>query len=43
MLTQRLDHVAVISNDSDRLQSFYIDTFGVTVEFDVRSFPTDLA
>ena len=34
MLTQGLDHVAVITNDSDRLQAFYIDMFAATVESD---------
>ena len=39
MLTQGLDHVAVITNDSDRLQAFYIEMFGATVEFDGEEFP----
>ncbi len=39
MLTKGLDHVAVITNDSDRLQSFYIDMFGATVESDGEEFP----
>ena len=39
MLTQGLDHVAVITNDSDRFQSFYIDMFGATVESDGEEFP----
>ncbi len=30
MLTQGLDHVAVITKDSDRLQAFYIEMFGAT-------------
>ena len=34
MLTDGLDHVAVITNDADRLQRFYIDVFGATVERD---------
>ena len=43
MLTQGLDHVAVIANDSDRLQAFYVDMFGATVEFDGEEFPAGLA
>ena len=39
MLTQGLDHVAVITKDSDRLQRFYIDMFGATVESDGEEFP----
>ena len=39
MLTEGLDHVAVITNDSDRLQRFYIDNFGATVESDGEEFP----
>ena len=39
MLTQGLDHVAVITNDSDRLQRFYIDMFGATIESDGEEFP----
>ena len=39
MLTQGLDHVAVITNNSDRLQSFYTEMFGATVEFDGEEFP----
>ena len=39
MLTQGLDHVAVITNDSDRLQAFYVEMFGATVEFDGEEFP----
>ena len=39
MLTQGLDHVAVITNDSDRLQAFYTEMFGATVEFDGEEFP----
>ena len=39
MLTQGLDHVAVITNDSDQLQSFYIGMFGATVESDGEEFP----
>ncbi len=39
MLTQRLDHVAVITGDSDKLQRFYIDMFGATVESDGEEFP----
>ena len=39
MLTGGLDHVAVITNDSDRLQQFYIEMFGATVESDGEEFP----
>ena len=39
MLTQGLEHVAVITHDSDRLQSVYIDVLGATVEFDGEEFP----
>ena len=39
MLTQGLDHVAVITNDYDRLQSFYIEMFGATVESDGSPIP----
>ena len=39
MLTQGLDHVAVITNDSDRLQRFYSDMFGATIESDGEEFP----
>ncbi len=39
MLTQGLDHVAVITSDSDRLQQFYTDMFGATVESDGEEYP----
>ena len=39
MLTDGLDHVAVITNDADRLQRFYIDIFGATVERDGPEMP----
>ena len=39
MLTQGLDHVAVITNDSDQLQRFYIDMFGAVVESDGEEYP----
>lgn len=39
MLTNGLDHVAVITSDSDRLQRFYIDVFGATVESDGEEYP----
>lgn len=39
MLTAGLDHVATITNDSDRLQRFYIDNFGATIERDGPEFP----
>jgi len=39
MLTQGLDHVAVITSDSDRLQQFYADMFGATVESDGEEYP----
>ena len=39
MLTVGLDHVAVITNDSDALQRFYIDMFGAAVEFDGEEYP----
>ena len=39
MLTNGLDHVAVITGDSDRLQRFYADVFGATVERDGEEHP----
>ena len=39
VLTDGLDHVAVITNDADRLQRFYIDIFGATVERDGPEMP----
>lgn len=39
MLTDGIDHVAVITNDSERLQSFYIEMFGARVVSDGEEFP----
>jgi catechol 2,3-dioxygenase-like lactoylglutathione lyase family enzyme len=39
MLTDGIDHVATITADSDRLQHFYIDVFGATIERDGPEFP----
>jgi catechol 2,3-dioxygenase-like lactoylglutathione lyase family enzyme len=39
MLLSGIDHVATITNDADRLQQFYIDVFGATVERDGPEFP----
>lgn len=39
MLTSGIDHVATITKDSDRLQRFYIDVFGATIERDGPEFP----
>lgn len=39
MLLQGIDHVATITSDSDRLQRFYIETFGATIERDGPEFP----
>jgi len=39
MLTTGLDHVATITNDSDRLQEFYTSVFGATIEMDGPEFP----
>ena len=39
MLTIGLDHVAVITNDSDALQRFYIDMFDATIEYDGEEYP----
>ena len=39
MLTAGIDHVATITKDSDRLQRFYIDNFGATIERDGPEFP----
>ena len=39
MLTDGMDHVATLTKDSDRLQRFYIDVFGATVERDGPEFP----
>jgi catechol 2,3-dioxygenase-like lactoylglutathione lyase family enzyme len=39
LLTDGMDHVATITGDADRLQRFYIDVFGATVERDGPEFP----
>ncbi len=39
MLLQGIDHVATITNDSDRLQRFYVDNFGATIESDGPEYP----
>ena len=39
MLLSGIDHVATITNDSDRLQRFYVDVFGATIERDGPEFP----
>lgn len=39
MLSAGIDHVATITQDSDRLQRFYIDVFGATIERDGPEFP----
>ncbi len=39
MLVQGLDHVATITQDSDRLQAFYVEAFGATIERDGPEFP----
>ena len=39
MLTDGIDHVATITNDSDRLQEFYVNVFGATIERDGPEFP----
>jgi len=39
MLTAGIDHVATITNDSDRLQRFYVSNFGATIESDGLEFP----
>ncbi len=39
MLTAGIDHVATITKDSDRLQRFYVESFGATIEFDGPEFP----
>ena len=39
MLTVGLDHVALITNDSDALQRFYIDMFDATIEYDGEEYP----
>lgn len=39
MLTAGMDHVATITNDADRLRTFYTTVFGATVERDGPEFP----
>ena len=39
MLTDGIDHAATITADSDRLQRFYVDVFGATIERDGPEFP----
>jgi catechol 2,3-dioxygenase-like lactoylglutathione lyase family enzyme len=39
MLLAGIDHVATLTNDSDRLQRFYIDAFDATIERDGPEFP----
>ena len=39
MLTAGIDHVATITRDSDRLQRFYVESFGASIEFDGPEFP----
>ena len=39
MLLSGIDHVATITNDSDRLQRFYIDIFEATIASDGLEFP----
>jgi len=39
MLTKGLNHVAVITNDADRLQSFYRDVFDAEIVRDGTEFP----
>lgn len=39
MLVHGIDHVATITADSDRLQRFYVDHFGATIERDGPEFP----
>ena len=39
MLTAGIDHVATITKDSDRLQRFYVENFGASIEFDGPEFP----
>ncbi len=39
MLTAGIDHVATITNDADRLQRFYVENFGASIEFDGPEFP----
>ena len=39
MLTDGIDHVAVITADGDRLKAFYGEVFGATVESDGPEYP----
>lgn len=39
MLVQGIDHVATITENSDRLQHFYVTNFGATIERDGPEFP----
>ncbi len=39
MLLSGVDHIATITNDSDRLQRFYIDVFDATIELDGPEHP----
>jgi catechol 2,3-dioxygenase-like lactoylglutathione lyase family enzyme len=39
MLLQGIDHVATITNDGDRLKTFYVDTFEATIERDGPEYP----
>ena len=39
MLTAGIDHVATITKDSDRLQRFYVENFGASIEIDGPEFP----
>ena len=39
MLLQGIDHVATITNDGDRLKSFYQQVFDATIERDGPEFP----
>ncbi|MCY3863618.1 MAG: VOC family protein [bacterium] len=39
MLTAGIDHVATITKDSDRLQRFYVENFGASIEFDGPELP----
>ncbi|MDH3705054.1 MAG: VOC family protein [Acidimicrobiia bacterium] len=39
MLLSGIDHAATITADSDRLQRFYVEVFGATIERDGPEFP----
>ncbi len=39
MLLEGIDHVATITNNSERLQRFYVENFGATIESDGPEFP----